>query len=87
LRGNLAALETVKSSNIDLRKDEDGTLAVDVRLREAPADLSVLRGFGPLGLASGIAALGGWRWCRSRVLRARPAGDCGRSSGPAPPAS
>ena len=58
LRDNLKALESVKSFNVDLTANEDGVLTVAVRLREAPADLSVLKNPGSFGLGSGLAALG-----------------------------
>lgn len=56
-RDNLRTLKTVKSFNINLDKAKDGALAIDVRMREAPADLSALRDSSPFGLSSGIAAL------------------------------
>ena len=59
LRSNLEALDTIASVNINVGKNDDGMLAIDVWLHEAPANISALQGAGRLGLLSGLAALGG----------------------------
>lgn len=57
LRLNLSALKTVSDFSIDLKDDGDGGLGMDVRVHEAPPDLSVLANTGWPALVSGLAAL------------------------------
>ncbi|WDZ80774.1 hypothetical protein PWG15_23730 (plasmid) [Ensifer adhaerens] len=59
LRRNIEALETVKSVNVAVGKDEEGLLPIDVRIREAPANLETLRHTNPLDVGSGLVAMAG----------------------------
>ncbi|MGO4622524.1 POTRA domain-containing protein [Ensifer sp. 2YAB10] len=59
LRRNLEALQTVKSVNIAIGKDQDGLLPIDVRIREAPANLEALRHTDPIDVGSGLVAMAG----------------------------
>lgn len=72
LRDRLEALNAVNRVNISIEAGEGGVLAVDTRLREAPADLSALRKAGPFGLASGIAALAGLALARIAAAAGAP---------------
>ncbi|GMB79796.1 hypothetical protein NN6n1_05780 [Shinella zoogloeoides] len=57
LRLNLSALKTVSDFSIDLKDDGNGGLGMDIRVHEAPPDLSVLADAGWPALVSGLAAL------------------------------
>lgn len=57
LRGELKAMDAIKYHNVDLSVDANGLLAVEIRVREAPPDLSILEQVAPFGFASGLAAL------------------------------
>ena len=59
LRHNIEALSTVKSVRIAIGKDEDAMVPIDVRIREAPANLETLRHTNPLDVGSGLAAIAG----------------------------